>query len=49
MLDILIFQINIEEELKKNDRKIAEEVNYDGIEFPVQEKKFNKIEIKNNA
>ena len=30
------------------DKKIAEELNYDGIEFPVQEKDFNKIEIKNN-
>ena len=28
-------------------KKIAEELNYDGIEFPVQEKDFNKIEIKN--
>ena len=32
----------------KNDQKIAEEFNYDGIEFPVQEKDLNKIEIKNN-
>ena len=32
----------------KNDKKIAEELNYDGIEFPIQEKDFNKIEIKNN-
>ena len=29
-------------------KKIAEELNYDGIEFPVQEKDFNKIEVKNN-
>ena len=36
------------ERIKKNDKKIAEELNYDGIEFPVQEKDFNKIEIKNN-
>ena len=48
MLDILIFQINIQKELKKNDKKIAEELNYDGIQFPVQEKDFNKVEIKNN-
>ena len=33
---------------KKNDKKIAEGLNYNGIEFPVQEKYFNKIEIKNN-
>ena len=32
----------------KNDKKIAEELNYDGIEFPVQEKDFKKIEIKND-
>ena len=29
-------------------KKIAEELNYVGIEFPVQEKNFSKIEIKNN-
>ena len=43
MLDILIFQINIQKELKKTDKKIAEELNYDGIQFPLQEKEFNKI------
>ena len=32
----------------KTDKKIAEKLDYDGIEFPVQEKDFNKIEIKNN-
>ena len=26
----------------KTDKKIAEELNYDGTEFPVQEKDFNK-------
>ena len=36
------------ERIKKTDKKIAEELNYDGIEFPVQEKDFKKIEIKNN-
>ena len=36
------------ERIKKTDKKIAEELNYDGIEFPVQEKDFNKIEVKNN-
>ena len=29
-------------------KKIAEELNYDGIKFPVQEKDLDKIEIKNN-
>ena len=29
-------------------KKIAEKLDYDGIEFPVQEKDFNKIEAKIN-
>ena len=33
---------------KKADKKIAEKRNYDGTEFPVEEKVFNKIEVKNN-
>ena len=32
----------------KTDKNIAEKLDYDGIEFPVQEKDFNKIEVKNN-
>ena len=36
------------ERVRKTDKKIPEELNYDGIEFLVQEKDFNKIEIKNN-
>ena len=35
MLDILILQKNIQKEL--TDKKIAEKLNYDEIEFPVQE------------
>ena len=27
---------------------MAEKLNYGGIEFPVKEKDFNKIEVKNN-
>ena len=42
----LIFQINIQKELNKNDPKIDGELNHDGIEFPVQEIDFKKIEIK---
>ena len=30
-------------ERTKKDKKIAEKLNYDGIEFPLQEKDFNKI------
>ena len=37
-----------QERIKKNVKKIAEDLNYDGIEFSVGEKDFNKIEIKNN-
>ena len=36
------------ERIKKTDKKIAEKLSYDGIEFPGQEKDFNKIEVKNN-
>ena len=36
------------EGIKKTDQKIAEKLDYDGIEFLVQEKFFSKIEVKNN-
>ena len=36
------------ERIKKTDKKIAEKLDYDRIEFPVQEKDFGKIEVKNN-
>ena len=32
----------------KNDKKIAEKLDCDGIEFPVQEKDFSNTEVKNN-
>ena len=32
----------------KKDKKNAEELNCDRIEFPVQEKDLNKIEVKHN-
>ena len=32
----------------KNDKKVAEKLDYDRIAFPVQEKGFSKIEVKNN-
>ena len=48
MLDILILLKNMQEELKKIDKRLASILNYDGIEFPVQEKDFSKIEVKNN-
>ena len=34
------------ERIKKTNKKIAEKLDYDGIEFPVQEKDFHKIEVK---
>ena len=48
MLDILNPQINIQKELKKTDKKIDEELDYDQIGFPVAEKFFYKIDVKNN-
>ena len=36
------------ERIKKTDKKVAEKLDYNEIEFPVQEKDFNKIEVKNN-
>ena len=32
----------------KNNKKVAKKLNYDGIKFSVEEKIFNKVEIKNN-
>ena len=34
--------------IKKIDKRLANNLNYDGIEFPVKEKDFKKIEIQNN-
>ena len=36
------------ERIKNTDKKLYEKVDYDGTEFPVQEKDFNKIGVKNN-
>ena len=36
------------ERIRKIDKKIVSNLNYDGIEFPEQEKDFDKIEVKNN-
>ena len=32
----------------KNDKKMLKKLDYDGIEFPTQEKDFRKIEVKSN-
>ena len=47
MLGILILQ-EYPERIKKTDKKFAEKIDYDGIEFPMQEKFFSKTEVKNN-
>ena len=49
MLGILILQKNIQKKFKKIDKQIVKQLNYDKIEFPVQEKDFNKIEMMNNV
>ena len=36
------------ERIKKSDRKIACNLKYDGTEFPVEEKDFEKIKVQNN-
>ena len=36
------------ERITKTDREIACNLNYDRIEFPVEENNFEKIEIQNN-
>ena len=36
------------ERITKEDKKLVKGLNYDGLEFPVREKDFGKIEPKNN-
>ena len=36
------------ERIFKNDKKVIKKLDCNEIEFPVQEKDFNKIEVKNN-
>ena len=48
ILAMLILQKNIQGELKKLTKKIAEKLDYDRIELSVQEKDFSKIKVKNN-
>ena len=37
------------ERIKNIDKQIVKQLNYDRIEFPVQEKGFDKIEMMNNV
>ena len=44
MLSILLIQ----KKITQKDKELISDLGYDGIEFPVQEKDFSKIEKKNN-
>ena len=48
MLGILILSKCIQKESQEKIKKLAKNLDFDGIEFPVQEKDFRKIETKNN-
>lgn len=36
------------QQIKKTDRKMLQELNYQGVEFPVATKHYGKIEAQNN-
>ena len=44
----LVKHITNPEEITQEDKELISNLDYDGIEFPVQEKDFSKIEVKNN-
>ena len=44
----LVKQITNQEEITEGDKEFISYFDYDEIEFPVEEKDFSKIEIKNN-
>ena len=41
-------QIEHTERIKKSDKQMINELNYDGITFPVMQKQYNKIETQNS-
>ena len=41
-------QIEHPERIKKGDKQMINELNYDGIAFPVMQKQYNKIEMQNS-
>ena len=41
-------QIEHRERIKKEDKKMINELNYDGINFPVSQKHYNKVEKRNS-
>ena len=49
MLDILIRKKDHPGKIKKDDKRLASNLNYEGIVFPVKEKYFEKIEVQNNT
>ena len=50
MVSCLAYQSfkRISKAITKSDKRIVQKLDYDGIEFPVQVKDFNKIEMMNN-
>ena len=44
----LVKHITNPKEITQEDKELISDLDYDGIEFPVQEKDFDKIEVKNN-
>ena len=44
----LVKHITNPEEIREEDKEFISNLDYDGIEFPVQEKDFSKIEVKCN-
>ena len=41
-------QIKYPERIKKEDKKMIDELNYDGIDFPLSQKHYNKVEKRNS-
>ena len=41
-------QTKYPERIKKEDKKMINELNYDGIDFPLSQKHYNKVEKQNN-
>ena len=44
----LVKHITNPKEITQEDKELTSDLDYDGIEFPVREKDFDKIEVKNN-
>ena len=44
----MVKHITNPEEITQEHKEFISDIDYDGIEFPVQEKDFSEIEVKNN-